>query len=150
MASLFPPTILVNGSAVAIPGAVAVITDASGNAAQLTTDSSGDASIGNYLIADATGTISPITNPVYAPPGSYLAAYQDALGVSRTLAVTVTGPAAASGVDPSKATEAAQVTATGPAVTTAQAAGTAAALPATPKGYLPATVNGVAVVIPFY
>ena len=148
MASLFPPTILVNGSAVAVPGAVAVITDATGNAAQLTTDSSGDASTGNYLIADATGTISPATNPVYAPAGSYLAAYQDAAGVNRTVAVTVTGAAAASPAAPSK--EAAQVTATGPAVTTAQVAGAAVALPATPKGYLPATVNGVAVVIAFY
>ena len=148
MASLFPPTILVNGSAVAVPGAVAVITDATGNAAQLTTDSSGDASTGNYLIADATGTISPATNPIYAPPGSYLAAYQDALGVNRTVAVTVTGAAPASAAAPSK--ELAQITATGPAVTTIQAAGAAVALPATPKGYLPATVNGVAVIIPFY
>ena len=150
MASLFPPTVLVNGVAAPVPGASAVITDTLGNAAQLTTDSSGDASTGNYLVADATGTISPTSNPIYAPPGLYTVTYQDLLGVTRTLTVTVTGAAAANAVDPSKATESAQVTATGPAVTTAQVAGAAVALPATPKGYLPATVNGVAVIIPFY
>jgi len=148
MASLFPPTVLVNGAAAPVPGASAVITDTLGNAAQLTTDSSGDASTGNYLIADATGTISPTSNPIYAPAGLYTVTYQDALGVNRTVAVTVTGAAPASAAAPSK--ELAQITATGPAVTTIQAAGAAVALPATPKGYLPATVNGVAVVIPFY
>ena len=150
MANLFPPTVLVDGAAAALPGAVAAVTDAAGNAALFTTDSSGSASVSSYLTADRTGTISPTSAPVYAPSGTYTVTYQDLAQTVRTLTVTVTGPAAASSLDPSKATETAQIQATGPAVTTIQAAGGAVALPATPKGYLPATVNGVAVVIAFY
>lgn len=117
MVATVPSTVLTNAANIEVR-----LRDASGNAANVYTDSSGTALRPGSVTATAAGDISPTTNPLYMDPATYTIDFTDTTGAVRTQSLVVTGTARPS-PDAPNSQETGQATLAGPTVFAAGAVG---------------------------